>query len=73
MRGAQGWRIETRSDFQATVAKGKDHNHILHLILTILTGGLWGLFVWLPLVIFSGLKRRMISIDEYGNIIDNKL
>ena len=43
--GASGWRIENRSDFQATIAKGKDIKHGLHLYLTIITGGLWGL-VW---------------------------
>lgn len=34
-RGAQGWRIETRSDYQATIATGNRINHVLHLILTI--------------------------------------
>jgi hypothetical protein len=28
-------------------------NHILHLLLSIVTGGLW-LFVWLALIIISG-------------------
>jgi hypothetical protein len=71
--GAVGWRIETRSDFQATIATGDRPNHLLHLVLTILTGGLWGLFVWAPVVAFGGLKRRMITIDEYGDVIDNKV
>jgi hypothetical protein len=71
--GAQGWRIENRSDFQATIAKGKEHSHTLHLLLTIFTLGLWGLFVWLPLSIFGGMKRRMITIDEYGNSVEQKL
>jgi hypothetical protein len=37
--GAEGWRIETRSEFQATIAKGKQHSHGLHLFLTIITVG----------------------------------
>lgn len=72
LRGAQGWRIETRSDFQATVAKGHRLNNTLHLILTIITVGLWGI-VWIVLAILGGEQRRMITIDEYGNVIDNKL
>jgi hypothetical protein len=72
LQGAQGWRIETRSDFQATIAKGNRINNTLHLILTIITAGLWGI-VWIILALFGGIKRRMITVDEYGNIIDNKL
>jgi hypothetical protein len=67
---AQGWRIESRSDFQATIAKGKPLNNKLHLILTIFTVGIWGI-VWFILAITGGVKRRMITIDEYGNVIDS--
>jgi hypothetical protein len=49
-RGAQGWRIENRSDFQATIASGNRINHVLHLILAIVTAGLWGI-VWIILAI----------------------
>jgi hypothetical protein len=70
--GAQGWRIENRSDFQATVAQGKPIHHILHLVLTILTAGLW-LIVWICLAIFGGVKRRLLSVDDFGNIIDQKI
>ena len=70
--GAQGWRIETRSDYQATIAKGEKINNTLHLILTFLTAGLWGI-VWIILLITGGIKRRMITIDEYGNVVDSKL
>jgi len=45
----------------------------LHLALTIFTAGLWGLFVWLPLAVLGGLKRRMITIDDYGNTVEQKL
>jgi hypothetical protein len=69
---SQGWRIENRSDFQATIAKGKPIHHILHLILTILTAGAWAI-VWILLAIFGGVKRRLITIDEFGNISDAKI
>jgi len=71
-RGAQGWRIETRSDFQATIATGKPIHHVLHLILTILTAGLWAI-VWIILAITGGIKRHIITIDEYGNVVDQKI
>jgi hypothetical protein len=63
---SHGWRLENRSDYQAVFVKGHRPNHILHLLLTIFTGGLWGLFVWLPLSIFGGEKRQIVSVDEYG-------
>jgi hypothetical protein len=66
----QGWRIEARSDFQATIAKGKPLNNKLHLLLTIFTVGVWGI-VWASLAISGGVKRRVITIDEYGNVIDS--
>lgn len=69
---AQGWRIEGRSAFQAVIAKGNRLNNTRHLILTIITVGLWGI-VWLVLAIFGGIKRRVIIADEYGNIVDDKL
>jgi hypothetical protein len=62
-----GWRIESRSDFQATLAKGHRTNHILHLILTLITLGVW-VFVWIAMVIFGGEKRRVATVDDYGNI-----
>jgi hypothetical protein len=70
--GAQGWRIENRSDFQATIAKGHRPNHILHLILSIVTAGLW-LIVWLLIVIFGGEKRKLVTVDPYGNIAESKV
>ena len=73
MYAAGGWRVESRSDYQATIAKGKNHSHGLHLALTIITGGIWGVLVWLPLSVFGGLKRRMVSVDSSGQALDQKL
>lgn len=39
-------------------------NHILHLILTVLTGGLWA-FVWV-LVSFSNSRKRKDSLSAQG-------
>jgi len=39
---------------------------ILHLILTLVTFGLWG-FVWIGVVALAGEKRMSVGIDEWGN------
>lgn len=42
-------------------------NHILHMILTILTVSLWAI-VWIILVLTRGKeKREVIGADEYGD------
>ncbi len=37
----QGRRVESQSDFQAVLIRGHSVNHILHLILTLITLGTW--------------------------------
>lgn len=62
---SRGWRVESQTEFQVVLVKGKNHSHLLHLILTLLTLGLW-LVVWIPLAIFGGEKRAVVSVDEDG-------
>lgn len=64
----KGWRVESQTPHQAILVKGRRPNHLLHLILSILTAGLWLLLVWLPLVVFGGEKRRVLTVDPFGNI-----
>ena len=63
-----GWNVQSQSDYQAVMnIPAEKTNHILHLILTILTLGLW-IIVWIALVIIhKGEQREVISVDEYGN------
>jgi hypothetical protein len=63
---AGGARVESQSDFQAVIVKGKPVNHVLHLILSLVTFLLWST-VWIALAIFGGEKRSMVTVDEYGN------
>jgi hypothetical protein len=63
-----GWHVESQSDYHATLAIANSHRVRLHLFLTIITFGLWALFVWLPLSVFGRLNRKMVSIDIYGNV-----
>jgi len=48
--------------------RGKPVNHLLHLILTIVTVGLWGI-VWIIVALTGGERRMQIAIDEYGNAV----
>ncbi|MGH2802397.1 MAG: hypothetical protein ACRDL4_05025 [Thermoleophilaceae bacterium] len=61
----EGWRVESQMDYQAVLVKGSRPNHILHLILTLVTLGVWGI-VWIAVALLGGEKRSVIEIDEYG-------
>jgi len=67
---AQGWRVESRSDHQATIVKGKHMNTKLNVILTICTAGIWGI-VWFARWITGGEKHRTLTVDEYGSVVDS--
>ena len=63
----KGWKVESQTDFTATIVKGKRPNHILHLILSIVTALLW-VPVWIFLSITKHEDRRLIQVDEAGNV-----
>jgi hypothetical protein len=62
----RGARVESQSDYQAILVKGKPVNHVLHLILSCVTLGTWAI-VWIALTIIGGEKRYTASVDDYGN------
>ena len=62
-----GWRVESQTDVNAILAKGKRTSHGLHIFLSIITAGLW-LFVWGPLWYMNREQRLILNVDEYGNI-----
>lgn len=69
----QGWEVQSQNEFSVIlVKKPKPVNHILHLLLSILTAGVW-LFVWLGLAMFSSSKSmtKMINVSENGAVISN--
>ena len=67
-----GWRVESRSDFQAVLVSGKPVSHLLHAILTVLTAGLW-LIGWLIVAFTGGEERELLSVDPYGNVDSEKV
>lgn len=69
---ASGARVESQSDFQAVLVRGKAVNHVLHLILTLVTLMLWAV-IWIALAIFGGEKRSLVTVDEYGNVAVQKV
>jgi hypothetical protein len=69
---AQGARVESQSDFQAVLVRGHRLNNTLHLILTLLTVGVWAI-VWIALALFGGEKRSVAAVDEWGNASIQKL
>jgi len=68
MEVTRGARVESQGDFDAVVATGKEVNHTVHLIATIFTCGIWGL-VWLVIALTGGVKRKMVSVDAYGQLL----
>jgi hypothetical protein len=45
---------------------GKPINNVLHLILTVLTAGLWAI-VWIILALTNRQKRISLTVDPFGN------
>jgi hypothetical protein len=63
----RGGRVESQSDTSAVIVYGSPVNHVLHLILTLITAGFW-LLIWIPVGIFGGERRKMLVVDEFGNV-----
>jgi hypothetical protein len=67
---ANGWRLESASEFEAVLSRNKCPNHLLHLFLTLLTLCLWAI-VWIAQTKASRRKReleyRRISVDAWAN------
>ncbi|MFC8676728.1 hypothetical protein ACFUEN_29085 [Streptomyces griseorubiginosus] len=64
---ALGWRVESRSPTQAVVARGKQQNDVLHVILTVCTCFLW-LLVWASMAASNKQQRVAITVDQFGYV-----
>jgi hypothetical protein len=67
----QGYRIESQSDTMAVLVVGRRVNHLLHFFIGIFTLGIWWI-VWLIMAIAGGERRRMMTVDEFGNVLVQK-
>ncbi|MGW6205586.1 hypothetical protein ACWF9B_18340 [Streptomyces sp. NPDC055089] len=67
-RIASGWRVESRSETQVVMVRGRPPNHVLHAVLTALTCFLWGA-VWLVLGVTGKAERVALTVDAMGDIV----
>jgi hypothetical protein len=59
----------TAGPYGPTGAQPRPINHTLHLILTILSCGTWGLFVWAPMAIWRRSGRRPLVLVGYFGVL----
>ena len=63
----RGWTVETIAAGQAVLSKNKRIGWFWNLILVLLTGGLWLIYV-----IYRALNRKkltaIITVDEHGRV-----
>lgn len=69
---AGGANVLSQSATEVVYSVGKRPNHLLHLVLSLVTVGLWALFVWLPLGLFSKETRYVLRVDEQGRPVRSK-
>jgi hypothetical protein len=62
------WRVESQTDFQAVMVKGHRTNHVLHLILTLVTLGIWAMsgFSWSRSAARSAPSSRWTSTATHS-------
>ena len=65
---SKGWRVESQSQIQAVLVKGKPINNTLHIILTVLTVGFW-LLIYVPILLVNKRQTKIIRVDEFGNTL----
>ncbi|MXW24759.1 MAG: hypothetical protein F4Z77_00420 [Dehalococcoidia bacterium] len=62
-RLVRGWRIENQTDDTVVMISGARPNHILHLLLSVFTLGVW-LPVWACIGIFGGERREVLRAKD---------
>jgi len=66
-----GWRLTSAYGNMAQMVSGRPVNHILHVLVSIFTLGLWLPIWFLITVTADGEKQLVITADEDGNISYN--
>lgn len=67
-----GWSIDLEEENLVIVSKQKKMSHIIHAIVSLLTGFLWAPF-WIALVLRKSEMRKVVTFDEETktvNILD---
>jgi hypothetical protein len=65
---SQGWSVESRTETQAVLSKKARIGWFFNILLTVLTGGLWGIVVIYKLV-NRKVERKVLTADAAGNLI----
>lgn len=65
------WTIVSQTDTSVILGRRKKVSHIMHFILSVLTGFMW-LIIWLLMIVRRKEERRSITISSDGNISDTK-
>ena len=63
-----GWIPVGDDGVTASLVRGQPVNHVLHLILTLVTCGAWAI-VWIILAATGGQKHRVVWVTEYGQVM----
>jgi hypothetical protein len=69
---AAGWRVESQGPISAILVTGTPVNHVLQLLLTVFTCGLWAP-IWLLLALTSRERRAQVAVDDFGNVYVQQL
>lgn len=64
---SKGWTVQTVAAGQAVLARNKRMGWFWNLVLVIITGGLWLIYV-----IYRALNRKkqtlVVTVDEFGRV-----
>lgn len=69
---ASGARVDSQSDTMSVIVYGKPVNHILHFLIGLFTFGIWWV-VWLVLGLTGGEQRELITVEEDGTLLVQKV
>ena len=68
----QGKRIAFQGDYQAIVSDGTPVNHVLHLMLSFFTVGLWAI-IWMVDISFHKETKEFVKVDMEGNVTVSRI
>jgi len=68
----KGARVESVQDFNVVLVYGKPVNHVVHILLAVVTCCIW-LFVWPVVGVAGGERKATLIVDDYGNVTKIKI
>ena len=60
----EGWRLESRSERHAVMVADDSPNHLMHAVLTVLTG-VWAV-IWIAAAVSNRKRWLLVEVDELG-------